>query len=431
MRDGGRIAAAIEVLEEVELRHRPVSVALRDWGAAHRFAGSGDRAAIGNLLYDALRNRKSLALAMGNDAPRSAVLGVYGRLWGHKSNAIDALFVEDKFAPDRLTDKEHAGIDATVPDDAPAHLRADLPEWIWSSFEADFDNQAMAEARAFAQRPPLDLRVNTLKSSRDKVLKALAKQKAKQTAIARHGMRIEAGKGPARLPNVQAEPGFQKGWFEVQDEGSQIAADLVFPQAGEQVLDFCAGAGGKTLALAAAMENKGQVHAYDADKTRLAPIFERLKRAGTRNVQVHEAGADIANLHDRFDRVVVDAPCTGSGTWRRHPDAKWRLTPDQLETRTQEQAAILDEASQFVRPGGYLCYITCSVLSAENEDQVYAFGDRNPGWALLSAGEVWQDLFGFDKAQPWSSDMNCVTLTPAATGTDGFFFAVMQREEPA
>ena len=159
--------------------------------------------------------------------------------------------------------------------------------------------------------PPLDLRVNTLKSTVDKTLKALARNNPVRTSLARHGIRIAAGgEGPARLPNVTAEAAYQKGWFEVQDEGSQVASDLIFAREGEQILDYCAGGGGKTLALSAAMENKGQIHAYDIDKARLAPIFERLKRAGTRNVQVHDAGSDLSDLAGRMDRVVVDAPCT-------------------------------------------------------------------------------------------------------------------------
>ncbi|CAN0581854.1 unnamed protein product, partial [Laminaria digitata] len=218
-------------------------------------------------------------------------------------------------------------------------------------------------------------------------------------------------------------------WFEIQDEGSQIVADLVYARPGEQVLDYCAGAGGKTLALTAVMDNKGQVHAYDADKSRLAPIFERIKRAGTRNVQVHAAGSDLSGLEGRMDRVVIDAPCTGSGTWRRRPDAKWRLRPHAIEERLKEQHDVLEEAARFVRPGGFLVYITCSLFRPENEGQVYAFCERHPDYDILSAGEVWQDLFGFDKPQPWSEDLKCITLTPAATDTDGFFFAVMQKKQ--
>src|SRR5690606_22432392 len=161
-----------------------------------------------------------------------------------------------------------------------------------------------------------------------------------------------------RHPNVQAEPAFRKGWLEVQDDGSQIVAELTQAAPGEQVLDFCAGAGGKTLALSAMMENQGQIHAHDAGRPRLAPIFERLKRAGCRNVQVHGDAEGLAPIEGRMDLVVVDAPCTGSGTWRRRPDAKWRLTRQQLDARCAEQSAILETASRYVRPGGRLAYIT-------------------------------------------------------------------------
>lgn len=427
MRLGGRVAAAIEVLADIEDNRRPASVALADWGKTHRFAGSGDRAAIGNIVYDALRRRASLAFRMDEDDPTALALGVLAFSWAMSTEKIAEAFTDDKFAPAvPLEQLEAAGTrDLTFAD---PHIEADVPPWCGDLLAEGFGEEWVEEAKALTERPPLDLRVNTLAASRDKVLKALSKSGAKPTTIARHGVRIKAPRREGRLPNVQAEPAFQKGWFEVQDEGSQIVADLVFAQPGEQVFDFCAGAGGKTLALAAAMQNKGQVHAFDADKQRLAPIFDRLRRAGTRNVQVHAADEDLAPLEGRFDRVVVDAPCTGSGTWRRHPDAKWRLTQPQLQQRCAEQAAILDDAVRFVRPGGYLCYITCSVFAEENEAQVYAFGDRHPGWSLLSAGEVWQDLYGFDKPQPWSADLNCITLTPRSTGTDGFFFAVMQRE---
>lgn len=259
------------------------------------------------------------------------------------------------------------------------------------------------------------------------MLKALSKNGAKPTAIARHGISIPASSGPARRPNVQAEAAFQKGWFEVQDQGSQIVSELVYARPGEQVLDFCAGAGGKTLALAADMANRGQIHAYDADKNRLKPIYERLKRAGVRNAQVHAPGSDLTSLAGKMDRVVIDAPCTGSGTWRRHPHTKWKLTAEMLEERIREQEEVLSEAAPFVRPGGYLVYITCSILPEENENQIASFLDDSPQFELLSAGEVWQDIYGFEKAQPWSADMKSITLTPAATGTDGFFFAVMTR----
>src|SRR6185312_3100974 len=181
------------------------------------------------------------------------------------------------------------------------------------------------------------------------------------------GIRMPPIEGAGRHPNVQAGPGFQKGWFEIQDEGSQIVADLAVAGGGAQVLDFCAGAGGKALALSAAMKNHGQIFAHDADKSRLAPIFGRLKRAGSRNVQVIQPAA-LSGLEGLMDLVLVDAPCTGSGTWRRRPDSKWRLSDRQLDQRKTEQAAILEDARRFVKPGGRLAYVTCSVFSEENAD---------------------------------------------------------------
>ncbi|MEM5502133.1 MULTISPECIES: RsmB/NOP family class I SAM-dependent RNA methyltransferase [Ahrensia] len=426
MRLGGRIQAAIEVLQDMESRNRPVSVALKDWGNNHRFAGSGDRNAIGNLVYDALRKRASTGYMFGGEDAEALIFGTLLRQWGMSLAQIQEALADDKFAPEIPV----ARIEAASQKDLafmPSEVEADVPAWVSDHLEEAFGDEWVEEAKALAERPPLDMRVNTLKAEREKVLKQLSKQGAKPSKIARQGMRISAKGGASRMPNVTAEPAFQKGWFEVQDEGSQIVADLVFAQGGEQVFDYCAGAGGKTLALAATMDNKGQVHAYDADKQRLAPIFDRLKRAGTRNVQVHAADAEIDHLHGSFDRVVVDAPCTGSGTWRRHPDAKWKLTEDQLESRKLEQAAILDTARNFVKPGGYLCYITCSIFQDENEDQIYAFGDRHDDFDLLGAGEVWEELFGTDAPKPWTTDFNCVTLTPRTTGTDGFFFAVLQR----
>ncbi len=428
MRLGGRVQAAAEVLADIDRRKRPAGAALKDWGTAHRFAGSGDRAAIGNLIYDTLRQKLSQAAAAGSDEPQALVFATLARQWKMTGEEIAAAMQGDKFAPDVPEIEWMDRVAKADLADAPAHVRADIPQWCEASFEANFADEWVNEARALSRRPPLDLRVNTAKANRDKVAKHLARDGAKPTAIARHGLRIAPGERAARLPNVQASAGYQKGWFEIQDEGSQIVADLVYASPGDKVLDYCAGGGGKTLALSAAMENRGQVHAHDASRERLAPIHARLTRAGTRNVQVHEPGADLSALEGKMDRVVVDAPCSGSGAWRRRPDTKWRIEPANLETRLAEQGEALSQAGVYVRPGGFLIYITCSVLPEENENQVYGFLEDHSGFELVSAGEVWQDLFGFDKPQPWSSDMKSVTLTPASTGTDGFFFAAIGRK---
>lgn len=428
MRLGGRLQGAIEVLADIEARKRPVADALKDWGLAHRFAGSGDRAAIGNIVYDALRMRLSHAWLMDDDSPSALAHAVLFRQWGLTPEALAAELDGDKFAPAPPSAETLASFAARKLDDAPRHIQGDVPEWVEPSFQQAFGDGWLAEARALAERPTLDLRANALKANRDKAVKALERAGAQPSKIARYGMRIPAGEGASRLPNVTAELSFQKGWFEVQDEGSQIVADLVLPEEGDQVLDYCAGGGGKTLAMSAAMHNKGQVHAYDSDRRRLAPIIERLRRAGTRNVQVHDERNDLLALRGKFDKVLVDAPCTGTGTWRRRPDTKWRLTQKNLDERTSQQQEALAQASEFVRPGGALLYVTCSVLPEENEAQVNRFAANNPDFEVIEALSAWDKLFGHDAAKPRSSDGKTITLTPASTDTDGFFFCRLQRK---
>ncbi|MBA3038152.1 MAG: RsmB/NOP family class I SAM-dependent RNA methyltransferase [Alphaproteobacteria bacterium] len=428
MRLGGRLAGAIEVLDDIEARRRPVADALKDWGLAHRFAGSGDRAAIGNIVYDALRMKLSHAWLMDDDSAAALGWAVLLRQWGLDAEALAAEFDGDNFAPKPLTAAQLAAFSSRDLADAPLHVQGDIPEWIQPSFEAAFGDDWLDEAKALAGRPTLDLRVNTIKAHRDKVLKALDRTSAQAARIARFGIRIPAGEGASRLPNVTAELSFQKGWFEVQDEGSQIVSDLVDAKEGDQVLDFCAGGGGKTLAIAAVMNNKGQVHAYDADRKRLAPIIERLKRAGTRNVQVHDSLRGIESLKGHVDRVLVDAPCTGTGTWRRRPDTKWRLTVRNLQERVAQQQEALSEAAAYVRPGGELLYVTCSVLPEENDAQATAFCSANPEFEIAPTLDSWDRLFGTDAPRPRSQNGLSVTLSPASTDTDGFFFCRMRRK---
>jgi 16S rRNA (cytosine967-C5)-methyltransferase len=243
------------------------------------------------------------------------------------------------------------------------------------------------------------------------------------------GLRIapsEDGRGPA----VQVEPEFLKGWIEIQDEGSQLAALLSGARPGEQVVDLCAGGGGKTLALAAQMENGGQIYATDNDPRRLAPIHDRLARAGARNVQVRtpRGRADaVSDLDGRIDLVLVDAPCTGIGTWRRNPDAKWRLRPGSLEVRSKEQADVLDRAARLVRPGGRIAYITCSILPEENDDAVSALLQREPGLRVVPAGEVLAGAGLESLADRVRFTRHGLQMTPLRTGTDGFYVAHLAR----
>jgi len=426
MRLGGRLAAAIEVIEDIERRHRPASEALKDWGLSHRFAGAGDRAAIGNIVYDALRRKRSAAWLLGSDAPRALGFGALALGLSLSAEAINRALDGDRFAPAPLSPEELDGLDAARLADAPPAVRADCPEWCVPLVEEAFGDDWTDEVTALSGRPPLDLRVNTLLSDRDRVLEELRETGAAPTVLAPEGIRIQPIEGQGRHPNVQAEPAFQKGWFEVQDEGSQVVAHLADAIEGMQVLDYCAGAGGKTLALAAAMGNRGQIFAHDAEKQRLAPIFDRLRRSGARNVQTVAGASGLQPLAGEMDLVLVDAPCTGSGTWRRRPDAKWRLTDRQLDVRLREQATILDAAKAFVKPGGRLAYITCSIFPQENQHQVAAFLAGNPDFEAADHAALWRDFWPSAPDRARAVDPGIV-LTPARTGTDGFFFASLRR----
>jgi 16S rRNA (cytosine967-C5)-methyltransferase len=425
MRLPGRMAAAIEILADIERRHRPVADALKSWGLDNRFAGSGDRAAIGNLVYDALRRRASHAYAMGDDSPRALILNVAVRDWGEAPDELSDLFAQDAHGPDTLTADEVHRLSATDPlGGAPDHVRADFPNWMLAHMP--FGDAVIPEGVAMAGRPPLDLRVNTLKSDRAHVLKALNRFGAEPADLSPVGVRIAAGQGDSRTPNVQVEESFLKGGFEVQDQGSQIVALLAGAQPGEQVLDLCAGAGGKSLAMAAAMNNTGQIFAHDTDRHRLAPIYDRLKRNGARNVQVRAAGDELGDLVGKLDRVVIDAPCTGSGTWRRRPDAKWKLTPGQLAARVAEQKSVLAEGARYVRPGGTLVYITCSILSDENNAQADDFLAAHEGFEPVDMARAMYEISPDLRARVWRL-RHGVLLTPARTGTDGFFAFVARR----
>ncbi|TKT80984.1 RsmB/NOP family class I SAM-dependent RNA methyltransferase [Aquamicrobium sp. LC103] len=424
MRLGGRLAAAIEILEDIDRRHRPAADALKDWGLSHRFAGAGDRAAIGNIVYDALRRKRSAAWLMDDDGHRALAVGALALESGLDGAQINDALEDDRFAPPPLGDSELAALAERKTENAPDIVRADCADWCQPLVEEAFGADWVAETAALAARPPLDLRVNTLASSRGKVLAELKGTGAEVSSIAPQGIRIPPIEGSGRHPNVQAEAAFQKGWFEVQDEGSQIVGELAGAAPGMQVLDYCAGAGGKTLALSAAMENRGQIFAHDAEKQRLAPIFDRLRRAGARNVQTVAGAEGLAPLEGQMDLVLVDAPCTGSGTWRRRPDAKWRLTARQLEVRLNEQSAILAEAARYVAPGGRLVYITCSIFPQENQRQVEAFASGHPDFGFADHQALWETRFPGGAARIGPAG---IVLTPARTGTDGFFFASLQR----
>jgi 16S rRNA (cytosine967-C5)-methyltransferase len=431
MTPAARLSAAIEVLADLEARRRPAADALKDWGLAHRFAGSGDRAAIAGLVYDALRRKASAAYVMGEDSPRATLLGMLRLERGLDLAAIAKLADGGRFAPAPLAEAERARLSDASLADAPPHVAGDYPEWLDPHLARVLGAERAEEGAALARRAPLDLRVNTLKADRDKAARALAHLEPQPTRWSPVGLRI-ALSPDAKNVAIHAEPAFLAGQVEVQDEGSQLAALLSGAKPGMQVVDLCAGAGGKTLALAALMENHGQIFATDLDKRRLAPIHERLARAETRNVQVKTPrGKEDAVSHQagHMDLVLIDAPCTGTGTWRRNPDAKWRVRPGALAERIKEQAAVLDRAAPLVKSGGRIAYVTCSLLAEENGDQVRGFVERHPGFAVAPPAELLAPLgeraLIFRQAVLMTEEG--LQMTPRRTDTDGFFVSVLVR----
>jgi 16S rRNA (cytosine967-C5)-methyltransferase len=358
-------------------------------------------------VMDVLRRRRSLAWVMDDASNRAAALGVLAFVWDWPVERIAIAAAEDH-GPGALSEGERGRLAHPVDlAAAPPPVRGDYPDWLDPHMARVFGDERALEGAALAARAPLDLRVNTLKTDLARALKALAPFNPETPDLVQNAIRIPAPKASERAAAVETAPEFEKGWFEVQDLGSQWAATMAGDIKGRQVLDLCAGGGGKTLALAAAMANTGQLYAYDSDARRLTDTVRRAQRAGVRNLQVRSPihPDALAGLEGRMDVVFVDAPCTGSGTWRRHPDTKWRVTPEQLLRRTKEQDEVLLEASLYVKPSGWIVYVTCSLLSDENEDRIKHFITNRNDFGLRSDQR----------------------LSPRLDNTDGFYSAVVVK----
>ena len=427
MKLAGRVSAAIEILTEISTRHRPAAEALKDWGKAHRFAGSTDRHVLGTLVYDTLRRKNSAAALMGKDDPRSLVLGTLVNVWAMPAAEIIALG-EEQFGPGALSAKEKAALEKPLATDLSPYILGDFPKWLEADLIAAYGDNVSAQLAALAKRAPVDMRVNTLKTTREELAETFAKFGATPTPLSPWGLRIPAPTIEGRNVKVEVEPAHGLGHFEVQDEASHIATALTGAKPGETVLDLCAGAGGKSLALAAMLKNQGRVVAYDQDKHRLRPIFERISRAGATCIEVVAADEkEKRKLPGGYDLVVVDAPCTGSGTWRRKPDAKWRVAEKQLNIRLKEQADILENAKHFVKRGGRLAYFTCSILPQENDDQVGEFLKTNSEFQIIPYTEQWKKNISATPVKSANGSDETLQLTPLDHDTDGFFASVMVR----
>ena len=445
MQEPGKIAAAIEILDGFAARKVPIKTVLQDWARNNRFAGAKDRAWISGLCMDALRQQSSLKSHMNDESARALALGALRFIWDYETDELAEFCACEPHGPGALSDAERARLAAPLePSAAQATdqdwVYANYPQWLEPNIARRFGADARQAMAAYATRAPVDLRINSLKSTPEKSLKALKPVKGTETEFSQWSARIAPPPANERGGAVTVIPAFNKGWVEVQDLGSQIAAAAAGRVKGKQVLDFCAGGGGKTLALAALMENTGQLFAFDIDARRMKPIFHRAKRAGVRNLQICAPtgrGAEALNvlddLHAKMDVVFVDAPCTGTGTWRRHPDTKWRLTPQQLERRQSEQQQVLASAAHFVKPGGRLVYVTCSFLCEENEDQISDFVNDHPAFCVSPVVEAfkasgWLSAAGLAQCTELQTDQGFVRLSPHQTHTDGFFIATLTHQ---
>jgi 16S rRNA (cytosine967-C5)-methyltransferase len=419
MTPAARIQAAIEILAGLDETAAPADRFLRDWFRARRYAGAKDRAAVAERVYDVLRRRAAFAWRMGaTDARALAIASLIAE--GATADMIAEIFSGSTYAPPSLNEEERRAISTPPETDPPLHVRGEYPPWLEPHLVRAFGENLLAETRAMLGRAPVDLRVNTLRANRDDMLVGLRSLgvKAEPAPHAPDGIRVPSAEGLALLQHTQF---FQTGAFEFQDEASQIAALLCAAQPGDRVLDLAAGAGGKSLALAALMQNKGEILAFDDKPERLKELRPRARRAGARIITVAEKRGGPLWANGKFDVVLVDAPCSGSGTWRRNPELKWRLTPERLDALVKLQTSLIDDGARHTKPGGRLVYATCSILGCENEDVISAFLTRNKGFRIVPPLDVWRAYSS--STAPGMGEY--FRASPLKTGTDGFFACIM------
>ena len=397
MKQSGRILAAIELLDEIFSFRQPADNTVNAYFRTRRYIGGGDRREISALVWFVLRRYGRLRLSFGKDPTGREAVAVALR---YRGTAVDPLFDGDKYSPAPLTAEERAAL-ARLPDELPDAV-AECPDWLRGRIDG-------ADVLAMVDEAPLDLRVNTLKSTREDVLKLLERSgiKAEKTPYSPVGVRVNG------RANVTALPVYADGLVEIQDEGSQIVSLLTQAAAGQVAIDWCAGGGGKTLVLSAMMNAKGTIYAADANARRLRDLPERAARAGANNVILLN---DYKSLK-QYDLVLVDAPCTGTGTWRRSADARWRMSPEQSAQIIETQREILDKACRCVKKGGRLFYVTCSLDAAENEDQAAAFIQNHADFVMEDLAPVLKKTTGLEQSG------KTIRLRPSVCKTDGFFAA--------
>jgi 16S rRNA (cytosine967-C5)-methyltransferase len=425
-----RLQATLDLMHEVDSVARPADAVVSAWFRARRYIRDHDRGHISDLLYALLRHHARLGWWLARhgrqSAPRNRMLAWLALNDGRTPEQVDRLFTGERFAPAALTQQERGllvklqGCAIDYPA-MPEEIRSECPSWAAAALRRRFGDAFPHEMAALLTAAPLDLRVNPLKATREIVLRALHALglPAEASRLAPYGIRVN------ERPSLSSLPMLKNGEAEIQDEGSQLVAMLVDARPGERVVDFCAGAGGKTMAIAAQMSNKGHIIACDVSDSRLKRSAERFRRAGLHNIETRLLSSErdrwVKRHKGAFDRVLVDAPCSGTGTWRRNPDARWRVLGAGLESLLPLQGSILASAARLVKPGGRLVYATCSMLHEENEEQIASFLAAHPDFRAVTLREAAPQLT--DSAHP-----DYLSLTPARHGTDGFFAAIMQRD---
>ena len=409
-------AHAEAVLGQLLRFDHPADAVVSRYFREHRQLGHADRAFVAETVFAVLRRGRSIeARCAGQLSDRRRLLATLAIVRGWSQRELAPVL--------KASEEEWLAAAKAVPEaDLPPAVRCDLPDWLYARLEQQFGaDEVLALARAMNQSAPLDLRVNTLKGDRDTLLAKLAADDIAATPGSLSPLAVRLRDKPA----LAKHPLFLEGAFEVQDEGSQLLGFLLEPKRGEMVVDFCAGAGGKTLLLGALMRNTGRLYAFDVSDKRLTNLKPRLARSGLSNVHParieHERDQKIKRLAGKADRVLVDAPCSGLGTLRRNPDLKWRQDETSVAELTVKQAAILAAAATLVRPGGRLVYATCSLLSAENDEIVAAFLEKHPDFSLLPASAVLGK-------QGIACEGDVLRLLPHKHNTDGFFAAAMERK---
>ncbi len=440
MTPAARIQSIIDLLSEVGAAARPADSVVSAFFRDRRYIGSKDRAAVAEGLYGLLRRHARLgwwiARSGGPDTPRTRVMADLLLTQGRRLDTLARVFDGARFAPPPLDAGEERlvrRLDNHTLDhpDMPDAVRFECPDWAAEPLSRALGTRFGTEMAALLEAAPLDLRTNPVKGDRAAAMAALAQAgiRATPTPLSPWGLRV------AGRPPLAQTAAFRDGLVEVQDEGSQLVALLLGARPGHQVVDFCAGAGGKTLAVAAMMANKGRVIAADVLGKRLERATVRFRRAGLHNIETRPlSGARdpwVKRHKAMFDRVLVDAPCTGTGTWRRNPDARWASLGPGLSELVPLQGEILDSASRLVKPGGRLVYATCSLLPAENAERIDAFLAAHPEFVRVPLARVWEEVALPLGAGPLPGPGPDLSLTPARDGTDGFYAAVLERRRDA